>query len=96
MDQQDGPSPEDDQAAERTREIHLTMDLCLRIGEMLLSSGAGAADVTATMRSVADHLGLRQAEIDVTFTALSMSHQRSVDDVPVLMMRHVQQRDIDY
>ena len=38
--------------AERAREIHLTMDLCLRIGEMLLSSGAGAADVTATMRSV--------------------------------------------
>jgi len=82
--------------AERAREVHLTMDLCLRIGEMLLSSGAGAADVTATMRSVADHLGLRQAEIDVTFTALSMSHQRSVDDVPTLMMRHVQQRDIDY
>ena len=72
------------------------MDLCLRIGEMLLSSGAGAADVTATMRSVADHLGLRQAEIDVTFTALSMSYQRSLDDVPMLMMRHVQQRDIDY
>ncbi|TGN66741.1 threonine/serine exporter family protein [Nocardioides eburneiflavus] len=72
------------------------MDLCLRIGEMLLSSGAGAADVTATMRSVADHLGLRHAEIDVTFTALSMSHQRSADDVPTLMMRHVQQRDIDY
>jgi len=82
--------------AERTREIHLTMDLCLRIGEMLLSSGAGAADVTATMRSVADHLGLRSAEIDVTFTALSMSHQRSSDDVPMLMLRHVQQRDIDY
>ncbi len=82
--------------AERAREVHLTMDLCLRIGEMLLSSGAGAADVTATMRSVADHLGLRQAEIDVTFTALSMSYQRSPDDVPTLMMRHVQQRDIDY
>ena len=83
-------------AAERAREVHLTMDLCLRIGEMLLSSGAGAADVTATMRSVADHLGLRSAEIDVTFTALSMGHQRSPDDVPMLMMRHVQQRDIDY
>ncbi len=83
-------------ASERAREVHLTMDLCLRIGEMLLSSGAGAADVTATMRSVADHFGLRQAEIDVTFTALSMSHQRSIEEVPMLMMRHVQQRDIDY
>ncbi|WP_299925874.1 threonine/serine exporter family protein [uncultured Nocardioides sp.] len=107
MDQLDGrsrtPDDDDPQAeleaqleAERAREIHLTMDLCLRIGEMLLSSGAGAADVTATMRSVADHLGLRSAEIDVTFTALSMSHQRSPDDVPTLMLRHVQQRDIDY
>ncbi|HYJ28606.1 MAG TPA: threonine/serine exporter family protein [Nocardioides sp.] len=107
MDEHDGPSPEEgveggeeqesrERAAERTREVHLTMDLCLRIGEMLLSSGAGAADVAATMRSVADHLGLRHAEIDVTFTALSMSHQRSPDDVPVLMMRHVTQRDIDY
>ena len=101
MDQQHGltsgeDSSEEQAAAERTREIHLTMDLCLRIGEMLLSSGAGAADVTATMRSVADHLGLRHAEIDVTFTALSMSYQRSLDDVPMLMLRHVQQRDIDY
>ena len=107
VDEQDGLSsheePDDaaaarrlEDAAERAREVHLTMDLCLRIGEMLLSSGAGAADVTATMRSVADHLDLRQAEIDVTFTALSMSYQRSVDDVPTLMMRHVQQRDIDY
>jgi uncharacterized membrane protein YjjP (DUF1212 family) len=107
VDEHDGPSPEEgveggeeqesrERAAERTREVHLTMDLCLRIGEMLLSSGAGAADVTATMRSVADHLGLRHAEIDVTFTALSMSHQRAPDDVPVLMMRHVTQRDIDY
>ena len=53
----------------------LSLDFCLRIGEMLLSSGAGAADVTATMQSVAHHLGLRHPEIDVTFTSLSMSYQ---------------------
>ncbi len=82
--------------AEEHRRIHLTMDLCLRIGELLLSSGAGAADVTATMGSVAQHLGLRYTEIDVTFTALSLTYQPSVDDVPTLMMRHVRQRDIDY
>lgn len=103
MDQQDGHSQEQEQeqeeqraAVERAREVALTMDLCLRVGEMLLSSGAGAADVTATMRSVADHFGLRHAEIDVTFTALSMSYQRTAEDVPALMLRHVQQRDIDY
>ncbi|GAA5109115.1 threonine/serine exporter family protein [Alloalcanivorax gelatiniphagus] len=92
--QQQDEDPEE--LAERAREVHLTMDLCLRIGEMLLSSGAGAADVTATMRSVADHLGLRSADIDVTFVSLSMSYQRSPDDVPTLMIRHVTQRDIDY
>ena len=50
------------------RQTHQTLDLALRIGEMLLSNGAGAADVTATMSSVAHHLGLRQTLVDVTFT----------------------------
>ena len=40
-----------------------------------MANGAGAADVTATMQSLAIHLGLRAAEIDVTFTSLSMSFQ---------------------
>ena len=34
------------------RELNLTLDFCLRVGELLLSSGAGAADVTATMQSL--------------------------------------------
>lgn len=78
------------------RELNLTIDLCLRIGEVLLSSGAGAADVTATMASVAYHFGLRHPEIDVTFTSLSMSYQVTPEDPPVLMIRTVKHRDIDY
>ncbi len=78
------------------RELNLTIDLCLRVGEVLLSSGAGAADVTATMLSVGHHLGLRHPEIDVTFTSLSMSYQRSPEEPPVLMIRNVKHRDIDY
>ena len=78
------------------RELNLTIDLCLRIGEVLLSSGAGAADVTATMQSVAHHFGLRHPELDVTFTALSMSYQASPEEPAVLMIRNVKHRDIDY
>ena len=78
------------------RELNLTIDLCLRVGEVLLSSGAGAADVTATMLSVASHLGLRHAEVDVTFTSLSMSYQATPEDAAVLMVRNIRQRDIDY
>jgi uncharacterized membrane protein YjjP (DUF1212 family) len=79
-----------------TRELNLTLDLCLRVGELLLASGAGAADVTATMRSLSWHLGVRHADIDVTFTSLSMSFQRSPEELAVLQVRQVKQRDIDY
>ncbi|MFC5177925.1 threonine/serine ThrE exporter family protein [Nocardioides taihuensis] len=78
------------------RELNLTLDFCLRVGELLLSSGAGAADVTATMRSLAWHLGVRHADIDVTFTSLSMSYQPNPEDPLVLQVRTVKQRDIDY
>lgn len=85
-----------EEAAEAARELNLSLDLCLRIGEVLLSSGAGAADVTATMQSVAHHLGLRHPEIDVTFTSLSMSYHRDPAEPPVIMIRNVKHRDIDY
>ena len=79
-----------------TREIYKTMDLSLRVGELLLSSGAGAADVTATMLSMSHSLGLRGADVDVTFTSLSMSYQASFDESPLLLVRNVRHRDIDY
>ena len=44
-------------AVPETRELNLTLDFCLRVGELLLSSGAGAADVAATMLSLARSLG---------------------------------------
>ncbi|MEG9224830.1 threonine/serine ThrE exporter family protein [Aeromicrobium sp. Sec7.5] len=73
-----------------------TLDLSLRIGELLLSNGAGAADVTATMSSVAHHLGLRQTLVDVTFTTLTLSHQSGVDEPVVSLTRHVTHRETDF
>jgi uncharacterized membrane protein YjjP (DUF1212 family) len=77
-------------------ETYKTLDLALRIGEMLLSSGAGAADVTATMWSVAHACGIRNVEVDVTFTTLTLSHQPSIDEPALIQTRHVRHRDIDY
>ena len=79
-----------------SRETYRILDLALRIGEILLSSGAGAADVTATMLGITRHYGLRNADIDVTFTLLRMSYQDDPDEMPVLLTRNVTQRDIDY
>ncbi len=78
------------------RETYKILDLALRMGEILLSSGAGAADVTATMLGITRHLGLRHAEIDVTFTLLRMSYQPDPDEMAVLLSRTITQRDIDY
>jgi uncharacterized membrane protein YjjP (DUF1212 family) len=78
------------------RDIHETLDLALRIGEVLLSSGAGAADVTATMLSVTHACGLRAVTADVTFTNLSLHHQAKVDGPPAIQMRGVTHREIDY
>jgi uncharacterized membrane protein YjjP (DUF1212 family) len=79
-----------------TRDTYKTLDLALRIGEVLLSSGAGAADVGATMLGVAHSCGLRGATADVTFTELELSHQTSFDEPALIQIRHVQYRDIDY
>ena len=79
-----------------SRETYRILDLALRIGEILLSSGAGAADVTATMLAVTRNFGLRNADVDVTFTLLRMSYQDDPEEMPVLLTRNVTQRDIDY
>jgi uncharacterized membrane protein YjjP (DUF1212 family) len=79
-----------------TRDIYKTLDLALRVGELLLSSGAGAADVSATMLSVAHGCGLRGVSADVTFTSLRMTYQASFDEPALIQMRQVTHRDIDY
>lgn len=78
------------------REAYRVLDLALRVGEILLSSGAGAADVTATMLALTEHAGLRQADVDVTFTALRMTYQVDPDEPPLVLSRTVRQRDLDY
>ncbi len=79
-----------------SRDVNVAMDLCLRVGELLLANGAGAADVSATMQSMAVHLGLRNADVDVTFTSLSIGYQATPEDPPLVLMRQVSSREIDY
>ena len=78
------------------KDIQRSFDLALRVGEMLLSNGAGAADVTATMSSITQYLGLRNVQVDVTFTTLTLSHDAGVDDPVITMRRQVTHRENDY
>lgn len=79
-----------------SREIAATMDLALRIGELLLASGAGAGDVSAAMSNVAWACGLRGHSADVTFTGLTMSHQSSPEEPALIQIRQVRHREVDY
>ena len=72
------------------------MDLALRAGEMLLSNGAGTADVSATMSSIARHLGLRGTYVDVTHIMLTMVHDQQLDEPPLILRRNVVRRETDF
>ncbi|MCY4726547.1 threonine/serine exporter family protein [Nocardioides sp. STR2] len=77
-------------------DVYATLDLALRIGEVLLSSGAGAADVTATMLAVTQACGVRHVSADVTFVDLTLRHQPSSDEPAALQVRSVTRRPVDY
>jgi uncharacterized membrane protein YjjP (DUF1212 family) len=78
------------------RTIYLTIDLALRVGEVVLASGAGAADTTASMLAVTSAAGLRNCEVDVTFTSLALSYQAEPDAPPETHLRQVRYRKLDY
>ena len=79
-----------------SNDTYQTLDLSLRVGELLLSSGAGAADVAAQMLNVAHACGLRRTTADVTFTELAMSHQPRHDEPSMIQLRQVRYRAVDY
>ena len=78
------------------REVYETLDLALRIGEVLLSSGAGAADVTATMLAVTEACGVRHVTADVTFVDLTLDHQPTIGEPAAIQVRRVTRRPVDY
>ncbi|OZM70938.1 amino acid export carrier protein [Amycolatopsis antarctica] len=85
-----GPALPDDTS------VHFALDLALRIGEVQMSSGAGAADVTATILALTSALGLPYCEVDVIFTSITVSCHRGTEMAPVTALRVVRSRSLDY
>lgn len=83
------PEPEE-------RDAYVVLDFALRAGEILLSGGAGAADVTAATMALANACGLAQVDCDITFTSITLVYARAVDVAPVTSMRLVRRRALDY
>jgi uncharacterized membrane protein YjjP (DUF1212 family) len=76
--------------------VHFVLDLAVRIGEVQMSSGAGAADATATIIAVASAYGLPHCEVDVIFTSITVTCHRGVDHPPITSLRVVRTRSLDY
>jgi uncharacterized membrane protein YjjP (DUF1212 family) len=72
------------------------LDLTLRVGEALLSTGATASDVTATVLRLAAAYGVTSVHVDVTFTSITVSQHRGHDQDPLTVMRIVKARTADY
>ncbi|HWC84181.1 MAG TPA: threonine/serine exporter family protein [Pseudonocardiaceae bacterium] len=85
-----GPALPDD------RTVNLVLDLALRVGEVLMASGAGAADVTATIIAVTESYGLPHCEVDVIFTSIRICCHRGTDLAPITTDRVVRARSLDY
>jgi len=77
------------------RDAHRTLHLALRIGEMMLSGGAGAGDVTSTLRAITHAAGLSRCEADVTYTVITISYLRDLDVAPVTASRIVRRSGFD-
>ncbi|MFF4755140.1 threonine/serine ThrE exporter family protein [Streptomyces sp. NPDC002514] len=93
----DRPAPELVQKAEEGGPaVPRVLDLTLRIGELLLAGGENAEDVEAAMFAVCRSYGLDRCEPSVTFTLLSISHQPSLVEDPVMASRTVRRRGTDY
>ncbi|WP_245931135.1 threonine/serine exporter family protein [Actinokineospora auranticolor] len=78
------------------RTVHFVLDLALRIGEVQMASGAGAADATATILAVSAAYGLPHCEVDVIFTSITVACQRGTDEAPITSLRVVRSRGLDY
>ena len=80
----------------RPQDAHRAVDVALRAGELLLSAGASAGEVTATCVAVARAGGLHRVECDITFTSITVSGHPADEAGAVSGLRLVQQRELDY
>lgn len=84
-----GPQVPDDA---RVQEV---LDLCMRIGEVLMSSGESVDETTHVMLRIAAACGLSAVDVDITFTSMTICCHRGMAAAPVTSMRLVQYRSLD-
>lgn len=87
------PAADDEVTQRHARSV---IDLCLRVGEAMLATGASAADVVATVLRISRSYGIMGMHVDITFTSIVVSIHRGMEEDPITVMRVVKLRTTDY
>ncbi len=83
------------QAAAEEREARASLDLALRVGELMLRCGAGAPQVESSVIAVAAAAGLDNLEVDITLQSL-LVQCTSASGSPITMLRVVRSATRDF
>lgn len=67
----------------------LAIELTLRVGELMASSGASAKETVVMMRRICHAYGLNRAQLDVTYNVIMASYYPGEGLPPVTAMRNV-------
>lgn len=78
------------------RHARAVIDLALRVGEAMLSTGASAADCVATVLRLGHAYGIVAMHVDITYTSISVSIHRGETEDPLTVMRVITDRSPDY
>lgn len=78
------------------RHARAVIDLALRIGEAMLSTGSSTAEVVATVLRLIAAYQIRSSHVDITFTSITVSIHRGLHEDPMSVMRVVKVRSPDY
>lgn len=79
-----------------TARLHTVFDLAMRIGEGMLTNGAAASEVTATVLRLTSSSGLRDVSVQVTFDEVSLSYLPDDSSSPFTRIRAAGARVQDF
>ena len=78
------------------RHSRAVVDLSLRVGEAMLATGASVADTTAAVLRITRAYGLSSVHADITYTSITISLHRGMEQDPITVMRIVTRLSMDY
>lgn len=76
--------------------LHAVFDLAMRVGEGLLTNGAAASEVTATVLRITSSSGLRNVAVQVTFDEVTISYLPDELSSPFTRVRAASERVQDF